>query len=92
MEPWSYGRRVAKYLHIHRGEYDVVLDNQTLCAGLLDIQALGLPIVGVVHHPIRRDLQLALAAEPKWGRRLLIRQWYLRFWACSRRSPPASRT
>jgi glycosyltransferase involved in cell wall biosynthesis len=76
MEPWSFGRRVAKYLRAHRANYDVVLDNQSLCAGLLDIQGAGLPVVGVIHHPIRRDLELALAAQPRWGMRLLIRQWY----------------
>ncbi|WP_421931301.1 glycosyltransferase family 4 protein [Phenylobacterium sp.] len=76
MEPWSFGRRAAKYLRAHRRDYDVVLDNQSLSLGLLEIERAGLPVVGVVHHPIRRDLELALAAEPKWGMRLLIAQWY----------------
>jgi glycosyltransferase involved in cell wall biosynthesis len=76
MEPWSFGRRAARYLRAHRRDYDVVLDNQSLCAGLLDIQAAGLPVVGVIHHPIRRDLELALAAQPDSGMRMLIRQWY----------------
>lgn len=76
MEPWSFGRRAAKYLRAHRRDYDVVLDNQSLSQGLLEIERAGLPVVGVIHHPIRRDLELALAAEPKWGMRLLIAQWY----------------
>ncbi|WP_340647271.1 glycosyltransferase family 4 protein [Phenylobacterium sp.] len=76
MEPWTFGRRAAKYLRAHRRDYDVVLDNQSLSSGLLDIERAGLPVVGVIHHPIRRDLELALAAEPKWGIRALIRQWY----------------
>ena len=76
MEPWTFGRRAAKYLRAHRGDYDVVLDNQSLSSGLLDIERAGLPVVGVIHHPIRRDLELALAAEPQWGMRALIRQWY----------------
>ncbi|MES2342020.1 MAG: glycosyltransferase [Pseudomonadota bacterium] len=76
MEPWSFGRRAAKYLRAHRRDYDVVLDNQSLSQGLLEIERAGLPVVGVVHHPIRRDLELALAAEPRWGMRLLIAQWY----------------
>jgi glycosyltransferase involved in cell wall biosynthesis len=76
MEPWSFGRRVARYLRLHKGEYDVVLDNQSLADGLLAIARAGLPVVGVIHHPVRRDLELALAAEPRWGMRLLIRQWY----------------
>lgn len=76
MEPWSFGRRAAKHLRAHRRDYDVVLDNQSLSQGLLEIERAGLPVVGVVHHPIRRDLELALAAEPRWGMRLLIAQWY----------------
>jgi glycosyltransferase involved in cell wall biosynthesis len=76
MEPWTFGRRAAKYLRAHRRDYDVVLDNQSLSSGLLDIEHAGLPVVGVIHHPIRRDLELALAAEPEWGMRALTRQWY----------------
>ncbi len=76
MEPWSFGRRAARYLKAHARDYDVVLDNQSLSSGLLSIQRSGLPVVGVIHHPIRRDLELALAAEPAWGMRALIRRWY----------------
>jgi glycosyltransferase involved in cell wall biosynthesis len=76
MEPWSFGRRAARYLATHGAAYDVVLDNQTLCYGLLDIQAAGLPVVEVIHHPIRRDLELALASEPDKGKRWLMRRWY----------------
>jgi len=76
MEPWSFGRRAARYLRAHRADYDVVLDNQSLSEGLLAIERAGLPVVGVVHHPIRRDLELALAAAPNSGMRWLISQWY----------------
>lgn len=76
MEPWSFGRRAARYLKAHRFEYDVVIDNQSLSSGLLAIERAGLPVVEVVHHPIRRDLELALKAEPQWGMRLLARRWY----------------
>lgn len=76
MEPWTFGRRAAKYLRAHRRDYDVVLDNQSLSQGLLDIERAGLPVVGMIHHPIRRDLELALAAESEWGMRALTRQWY----------------
>ena len=76
MEPWSFGRRAARYLAQHRDDYDVVFDNQTLASGLLDIQKAGLPVVGVIHHPIRRDRDLALKAAPNWEARWLIRRWY----------------
>jgi glycosyltransferase involved in cell wall biosynthesis len=76
MEPYAFGRRVAKYLKAHAGDYDVALDNQSLNYGLLDIEAAGLPVVEMIHHPIRRDLELALAAEPRFTGRLLLRRWY----------------
>jgi glycosyltransferase involved in cell wall biosynthesis len=76
MEPYTFGRRVAAFLRTRVGDYDVALDNQSLAGGLLDIERAGLPVVGIVHHPIRRDLELALAAEPREGMRWLIRRWY----------------
>ena len=76
MEPYTFGRRAAAWLRRHGANYDVVLDNQSLASGLLSIERTGLPVVGVIHHPIRRDLELALEAERRWGMRLLARQWY----------------
>lgn len=76
MEPYTFARRAAKLLRARTADYDLVLDNQCIAHGLLAIERAGLPVVGVIHHPIRRDLELALAAEPKWGMRLLVRQWY----------------
>ncbi|HEY1929607.1 MAG TPA: glycosyltransferase family 4 protein [Caulobacteraceae bacterium] len=76
MEPYTFGRRAAAWLRRNAANYDVVLDNQSLASGLLSIERAGLPVVGVIHHPIRRDLELALEAEPRWGMRLLLRQWY----------------
>lgn len=76
MEPYTFGRRAARHLRRRLDDYDVVVDNQSLCYGLLDIQAAGLPVVGVIHHPIRRDVELALAAAPDWKARWLVRRWY----------------
>ena len=75
-EPYTFGRRVAKYLAKHGKEYDLVHDNQSLCFGLLDLQKMGLPTIATIHHPITRDLKLALDAESDWGLRLLIRRWH----------------
>ncbi|AFU99987.1 glycosyltransferase family 4 protein [Simiduia agarivorans] len=75
-EPYTFGRRVAKYLKRHGHQYDLVHDNQCLAWGLLDIQNRGLPVVATVHHPITRDLELKLAAEDNWGMRLLIKRWH----------------
>lgn len=75
MEPWSFGRRAANWLRREASRFDVVLDNQCLASGLLDIDR-HLPVVAVIHHPIRRDLEMQLAAEPDWKKRLLTRRWY----------------
>lgn len=75
-EPYTFGRRLVRYLREHGSEYDVIHDNQSLCYGLLDLQTQGLPVVATVHHPITRDRDLALADAKSWGHRLLIRRWY----------------
>ncbi|GAA6151655.1 glycosyltransferase family 4 protein [Pseudoteredinibacter isoporae] len=75
-EPYTFSRRVAKYLKLHGHRYDVVHDNQCLGWGLLSIQKRGLPVVATVHHPITRDRQLALDAAPNWKHRLLVKRWH----------------
>ena len=75
-EPYTFARRVAKYLKKTDHPYDIVHDNQCLGYGLLDIEKQGIPVVATVHHPITRDRQLALDACPDWGMRMLTRRWY----------------
>jgi len=75
MEPWSFGHRAAKWLAQNADRFDVVLDNQCLADGLLAIEAK-LPVLAVIHHPIRRDLEMQLANEPSWKLRVLARRWY----------------
>lgn len=75
MEPWSFGQRAAAWLNQHQTDFDVVLDNQCLADGLREIDRF-LPVVGVIHHPIRRDLEAMLANEPSWTKRVLARRWY----------------
>jgi glycosyltransferase involved in cell wall biosynthesis len=75
-EPYTFGRRIAKYLAEHGKNYDLVHDNQSLCFGLLDLQRMGLPTIATIHHPITRDLQIALDAAPGRSLRLMIRRWH----------------
>lgn len=75
-EPYTFGRRLVRYMRDHGSEYDVIHDNQSLCYGLLELQKMGLPVVATAHHPITRDRDLALADANSWGHRLLIRRWY----------------
>jgi len=75
-EPKTFGRRLARYMGGQGQSFDIVHDNQSLCSGLLQIMSLNLPVVSTIHHPITRDLKTALANEPQWGMRLLIRRWH----------------
>jgi glycosyltransferase involved in cell wall biosynthesis len=67
---------VRDWLLDHADEFDVVHDNQTLADGILDLQRAGLPVVTTIHHPITRDLRVALAGEPRWWWRLMIHRWH----------------
>ncbi|MDX1736243.1 MAG: glycosyltransferase family 4 protein, partial [Halioglobus sp.] len=58
-EPYSFGRRAAKFLREHGDQYDLIHDNQSLSYGMLDIQEMGLPLVSTIHHPITSDLRIA---------------------------------
>jgi glycosyltransferase involved in cell wall biosynthesis len=75
-EPETFGERVRDWLLDHAEAFDVVHDNQTLADGILDLQRAGLPVVTTIHHPITRDLRVALAGEPRWWWRLMIRRWH----------------
>jgi glycosyltransferase involved in cell wall biosynthesis len=52
-----------------RYRFDVVLDNQSLTWGLLGLQATGVPVVGVVHHPLHLDRQADFAIDPRFRRK-----------------------
>ena len=73
-EPYSFGRRVAKKLR--HSDYDIIHDNQSLSSGLLSLQKYGHTVVSTIHHPIHRDLELALREVSDWGMRLLVKRWH----------------
>ncbi|GAB5456391.1 MAG: glycosyltransferase family 4 protein [Henriciella sp.] len=77
VEPFTFGQRAYQYIKRHRAKYDVVLDNQTLAHGIGRIhERLGIPLTTIIHHPITRDLKLAVEAAPDWKHRWLARRWY----------------
>ncbi len=77
VEPYTFGQRVFSYMKRARENYDVVLDNQTLASGVSRIGSrLDLALTTMIHHPITRDLKLALEAAPDWKHRFLVRRWY----------------
>ena len=59
-------RLLARWKHFQeRYRFDVVLDNQALCWGLLGIRALGVPVVSVIHHPLHIDREADFAIDPR---------------------------
>ena len=72
-EPYAFGRRLKSWLEPRRHRFDVVHDNQGLFATL---SHLGVATIATLHHPITIDLEFALAAEPRWERRMLLRRWH----------------
>jgi glycosyltransferase involved in cell wall biosynthesis len=48
-EPYTFGRRLVRWMREHGHAFDVIHDNQSLCWGLLELQRLGLP--GRRDHP-----------------------------------------
>lgn len=75
-EPYTFGKRMVKYLGEHWKEYDLVHDNQSLCYGLLDLQKMNIPVVATIHHPITKDRDIALNSASGIKHRLLIRRWH----------------
>ena len=75
-EPYTFGRRVQQYFQSNPNPYDVIHDNQCLAWGTLGLQRMGLPVVTTIHHPITRDLDIALAAADTLGLRLLTKRWH----------------
>ena len=75
-EPYTFGRRMTSYLKGRTHEYDLCHDNQTLCWGLLDVEAMGLPVVGLIHHPITVDRRVDIQHARSLSLKLLKWRWY----------------
>jgi glycosyltransferase involved in cell wall biosynthesis len=74
-EPYTFGRRVLRHLKESEREFDVILDNQSLCYSLLDIQKL-YPLAVTIHHPITKDHRLEIENASNWKERLSSRRWH----------------
>ena len=74
-EPYTFGRRVLKHLKASEREFDIILDNQSLCYSLLDIQKL-YPLAVTIHHPITKDHRLEIENASNWKERLSSRRWH----------------
>ena len=72
---WAFGKHMERWLQPRLGDYDVVFDNQVLSYSSLRIQQW-LPLVTMIHHPITKDLQIALDHTPGFWDRWLLKRWY----------------
>lgn len=76
-EPLSFSMRAFRALKERSDEFDLVIDNGSLAYGNLKIQKkLGLPILGIIHHPITVDRRLELDNARTFLERLGKRRWY----------------
>ena len=76
-EPLSFSMRAFRALKERSDEFDLVIDNGSLAYGNLKIQKkLGLPILGIIHHPITVDSRLELDNARTFLERLGKRRWY----------------
>lgn len=75
-EPYTFGQRLLRYFSQTETDYDLIHDNQSLCYGLLKLEQQGYRVITTIHHPITKDLAIALNSAKNWRHRLLIRRWH----------------
>ncbi len=71
-EPFAFSVRAAGAVlrQMRAGtRYDLVHDVQSVSYGLLFLQALGLPVVTTIHHPLSIDLRSSLARDRTFSER-----------------------
>jgi glycosyltransferase involved in cell wall biosynthesis len=71
-EPFAFSVRAARALvgELRAGRvYDLVHDVQSVGYGLLGLQALGLPVLTTIHHPLSIDLRSSLARDRTFAER-----------------------
>ena len=56
-------------------DYDIVIDNQSLSSGMLEIQK-NYPFVEIIHHPITKDFQYDLIYSNGYLQRFFKKRWY----------------
>ncbi|MFP3905998.1 MAG: glycosyltransferase family 4 protein [Acidimicrobiales bacterium] len=75
-EPLAFTVRAAQHLRRRTHHFDVVHDNQALGYGLLAIEAMGLPVISTVHHPITVDRRLEMEHASSPYQRFAKSRWY----------------
>ena len=73
-EMHTFGNRVNNFLK-KEDKYDVIIDNQSLSYGMLEVQKR-FPFIEVIHHPITMDLKHDLETNQKFLYKLSRKRWY----------------
>ena len=74
-EPYTYGQRVYRLLKGSNFDFDVLLDNQSLCSSLPKIQEK-FPLAVTIHHPVTKDHKLELENAQNWKEKLSSYRWH----------------
>ena len=74
-EPYTFGKRVLKYIKHNKSDFEIILDNQSLSGSLLRIQEI-LPLVVTIHHPITKDHKLEMQNATNWKEKLSSKRWH----------------
>ena len=69
----TFGVRAKNFLS--EKQYDIVIDNQSISYGMLEIQK-DFPVIEIIHHPITKDFSHELEAGSKILYKLSRYRWY----------------
>ena len=69
----TFGYRANKLLK--NGDYDIILDNQSISYGMLELQKQ-FPLIEIIHHPITKDLEFELSQNNKFLYQLSRKRWH----------------
>ena len=70
----TFGKRAKDFLDKNH-HYDIVIDNQSISYGMLEIQKK-LPLIEIIHHPITKDYKFELQSSSSFMYRLSRHRWY----------------
>jgi len=70
----TFGERAKEFLdkNLH---YDIVIDNQSISYGMLEIQKK-FPLIEIIHHPITKDYKFELQSSSSFMYKLSRHRWY----------------
>ena len=70
----TFGYRARDYL-IHNNHYDIVIDNQSISYGMIDLQKI-FPFIEIIHHPITKDFKYEMEQSNKLLYKFSRYRWY----------------